>query len=163
MSIFQRQQADQLYQQPKTCLSKLFAYLPSQPNMKYACISFIICAVMLFASMINLFSIVLAPATFVTMFTIAILAGLSGLAFFNGPQAYMNKIFEKQFLVRTVTLFGSMFLALWFSIFNKSYILSIIFCIIEFNAILLYFCNTFPAGTSLQQAKNKAMAAGVRS
>jgi hypothetical protein len=118
--------------------------------MKYAFISFGICALMLFASFINVFNIVLSPGKFVCMFNISTLAGLTGLAFWNGPQVYMNKIFEKQFLVRTVTLFASMFLALWFSLVNKSYILSLVFCLIEFNAIMLYFCNSFPAGTSLK-------------
>ena len=95
MSIFQRQQADQLNSQPKTCLSKIFAYLPAKPNVKYALISFGVCGLLLFASLVNIFSIILAPASFVTMFTLASLSGLTGLSFWNGPQVYMNKIFEK--------------------------------------------------------------------
>ena len=56
-----------------------------------------------------------------------------------------------------------MFLALWFSCVNKSYILSIIFCVLEFNAIMLYFCNTFPLGKgSIRQAKEQAATAAMK-
>mmetsp|Transcript_4796 Transcript_4796/g.8225 ORF Transcript_4796/g.8225 Transcript_4796/m.8225 type:complete len:82 (-) Transcript_4796:81-326(-) len=75
----------------------------------------------------------------------------------------MNKIFEKQNIVKTVVLFVSMFLALWFSLVNSSYILSLFFCVVEFNAIMLYFCNTFPAQGGLENMKNQAMGQVVRS
>ena len=127
----------------------MFSILPKDPNYKYAFISFAVCGLMLLASIINVFTIVLSPAKFVCIFTFSVLSGLMGLAWWNGPQVYMNKIFEKQYLVRTVTLFVSMGLSLWFSIVNKSYIMSLVFCLIEFNAIMLYFCNSFPAGGSL--------------
>ena len=130
-------------------MGKVFSILPKEPNYKFAFISFAICGLMLLASIINVFTIVLSPGKFVCIFTFAVLSGLSGLAFWNGPQVYMNKIFEKQYLVRTSTLFISMALALWFSLVNKSYILSLVFCLIEFNAIMLYFCNSFPAGSTL--------------
>ena len=99
---------------------------------------------MLFLALFSILSIVTNPAKFVLIFTLAVIFAIAGLAFWNGPQQYMNKIFQKQFLVRTVTLFSSMILALWFSLVNSSYIMSLIFCVIEFNAIMLYFCNTFP-------------------
>ena len=41
-----------------------------------------------------------------------------------------------------------MVLSLYFSMIAGSYILSLIFCIIELNAVALFFCNTFPMGTS---------------
>ena len=125
--------------------------------------SFGICGLLLFVSLINIFSIVTSPGKFVVIFTMAVLAAIIGLAQWNGPQTYMNRIFEKQNLVKTVVLFGSMFLALWFSLVNSSYILSLAFTIIEFNAIMLYFCNTFPLGKgSIQQAKSSAANAVVK-
>jgi len=75
-----------------------------------------------------------------------IVAALVGLAQWNGPQAYMNKMFEKQNMVKTLTLLGSMFCSLFFSLVWPSYLLSLFFCIVELNAIMLYFCNTFPIG-----------------
>merc|ERR1712226_1386709 len=107
---------------------------------------------MLFLAVFSIFSIVTNPAKFVLIFTLAVIFAIAGLAFWSGPQQYMNKIFQKQFLVRTVVLFGSMIGSLWFSLVNSSYIMSLIFCVIEFNAILLYFCNSFPLSGGLQQA-----------
>ena len=141
----------------------MFSVLSDEKSYTRGFMAFGICAILLLISLMNIFSIVIAPAQFVCTFTMAVIAALTGLAFMNGPQQYMNKIFEKQNLVKTVTLFASMFLALWFSLVQKSYILSLIFCVIEFNAIMLYFCNSFPAGRSLESVKNQAMASAVRS
>ena len=124
----------------------MFAYLPDNKSYKNAAICFGLSILFLFASLINIFQIITSPGTFVCIFTTAVICALLGLSFWNGPQTYMNKIFEKQNLVKTVVLFTSMFFSLWFSLVDSSYILSLLFCILEFNAILLYFCNTFPIG-----------------
>ena len=89
------------------------------------------------------------------VFTIAVIAGLNGLAQWNGPQAYMTKLFEKQNLVKTWTLFGSMLGSLWFSLVSSNYLMSLFFTVLEFNALMLFFCGTFPLGRgSISQAKN---------
>ena len=129
-----------------------------------ALISFGVSALLMFVSAMSIFRIVTNPAGFVCIFTLAVIAAIVGLAQWNGPQAYMNKIFEKQYIIRTGTLFGSMFFALWFSVVNPSYLLSLFFCVIEFNAILLYFCNTFPLGRGgIRQAKEQAASAVIKS
>jgi len=144
-------------------LAKLFSYLPQEKNMTRAFMSFGISALLLFVSLINIFSIITNPASFVCIFTMAIIAALVGLAQWNGPQAYMNKIFEKQNIIKTGVLFGSMFCALWFSLITPSYLLSLFFCVMELNAILLYFCNTFPIGKgSIRQAKEQAASAALK-
>ena len=75
----------------------------------------------------------------------------------------MNKIFEKQYLIRTSVLFASMFFSLWFSLVQPSYLMSLIFCVIEFNAILLYFCNTFPLGQgTVRQVREQAATAAIK-
>ena len=131
--------------------------------MTRAFMSFGISALLLFVSLINIFSIITNPASFVCIFTMAIIAALVGLAQWNGPQAYMNKIFEKQNIIKTGVLFGSMFCALWFSLITPSYLLSLFFCVMELNAILLYFCNTFPIGKgSIRQAKEQAASAALK-
>jgi hypothetical protein len=128
-----------------------------------ALISFGISGLFMFISLMSIFRIVTNPASFVCIFTLAVVASIVGLAQWNGPQAYMNKIFEKQNIIRTSVLFGSMFFALWFSLVSPSYILSLFFCIIEFNAIMLYFCNTFPLGRGgIRQAKEQAASAVIK-
>ena len=126
-------------------------------------ISFGVSALLLFVSAMSIFRIVTNPASFVCIFTLAVIAAITGLAQWNGPQAYMTKIFEKQYIIRTGVLFSSMFGALWFSIVSESYLLSLFFCIVEFNAILLYFCNTFPMGQGgIRQAKESAASAVIK-
>ena len=162
MSLFQKQQAQQA-PPPSGVMAKMFSYLPVEKSMKKAFMSFGVCVLFLFVSLINIFSIVTNPASFVVIFNVAIIAALVGLAQWNGPQTYMNKIFEKQNIVKTGVLFGSMFGALWFSLVTSSYLLSLFFCIMEFNAIMLYFCNTFPMGKgSIRQVKEQAAGAALK-
>ena len=145
-----------------TRLEKLFACLPKEKMYMKACAAFGISALLFVISLSQLFKIVTNPAVFVSIFTLAVLAAIAGLALWNGPQDYMIKIFQKKFLVRTVGLFGSMFFSLLFSIVVDSYVLSLIFTILEFNFILLYFCNTFPLKGGLQSAKAKIAGASMR-
>ena len=141
----------------------MISKLPTEKSVSNACISFGISILLLFVSFINIFSIITNPGSFVLIFTLANIAAIVGLAHWNGPQAYMTKIFEKQNLVKTCVLFGSMFLALWFSLVTPSYILSLVFTVLEFNALLLYFCNTFPLGKgSIQQVKTQAAGAVIK-
>lgn len=143
-------------------MEKCFSILPDKKEYAKALGAFGISALLFFVSLISIFQIVTNPAKFVCTFTMAVIAALVGLAFWNGPQQYANKIFQKQFLIRTVTLFTSMFLALWFSLVNPSYIMSLIFTVIEFNAIMLYFCNSFPMSGGIQGAKQQMAQAAVR-
>jgi len=71
---------------------------------------------------------------------------LVGLAFMNGPQAYLRKLTEPKNKTQTFVLIGSIILSLFFSIIYRSYLLSLFFCFIELNAVILFFCNTFPMG-----------------
>ena len=139
---------------PLTATEKLFSRLSDKKEFTKAFGAFGICGLLLFVSIMNVFSIVTSPGKFVCIFTMAVIAALVGLAYWNGPQQYMNKMFEKVNLVKTVVLLGSMVLSLWASLIQGSYILSLLFTIIEFNAIMLYFCNTFPlANGGIEQVK----------
>lgn len=91
-------------------------------------------------------TIILSPQRFTTLFTFSVVLLIVALAFMNGPATYANKLTEKKNVVASAVLAGSMVLSLYFSIIVGSYIWSVIFIIIEFNAVLLFFCNTFPAG-----------------
>ena len=53
--------------------------------MGYAFASFGISVLLLFLSVINILSIVTSPGKFVCIFTLAIIAAITGLAFWNGP------------------------------------------------------------------------------
>ena len=64
----------------------MFSVLPNEKMMSKAFISFGVCALLLLVSLVNIFSIVTNPASFVLIFTMAIIAALVGLAQWNGPQ-----------------------------------------------------------------------------
>jgi fucose permease len=88
------------------------------------------------------------------------------LAFLNGPRSYLKKLTAKKNMVATSVLFGSMVLSLYFSLIESSYLLSLVFCIVEFNAIALFFCNSFPMGTQgikfIGSSAGKVLAAPFR-
>ena len=144
--------------------TKVFIHLPEHKSVSNAAIAFAISGLLLFVDFISIFSIVTSPGKFCLIFTLTIISLLVGLAHWNGPQAYMNKMFEKQNIVKTLTLLSSMFCSLLFSLVWPSYLLSLFFCIVEFNAIMLYFCNTFPIGKTggLDKVKSQAAAASVK-
>ena len=137
--------------------------LPEETNYTKALMCFGVCLLLMFLSLTTIFRIVTNPASFVLVFTMAVISGLAGLALWNGPQAYARKLFEKQNIIKTSILFGSMILALWFSLINESYLLSLIFTVLEFNALMLFFCNTFPMGRgTIRQAKEQAVGAAIK-
>ena len=78
------------------------------------------------------------------MFTIAIIVALTANAFWHGPQAYALKMVAKENLGKTALLFIAMFCSIFFSLVWTSYILSLIFCFIEFSAASFYFFDSFP-------------------
>jgi len=142
----------------------VFSHLPEHKSVSNAAIAFAISGLLAMVCVFSIFSVVTSPGKFTCIFSMTIIALLTGLAHWNGPQAYMNKMFEKQNMVKTLTLLGSMFCSLIFSLVWPSYLLSLFFCIVELNAIMLYFCNTFPIGKAggLDKMKNQAAAASVK-
>ena len=116
-----------------------------------AFVAFGISALLFLMSIVSIFKIVTNPSSFVLTFTLAALATLVGLAYWNGPQDYIIKIFQKKHLIQTIGLFGSMILALWVSLVMNSYILSLVFTVLEFNFLMLFFFNTFPLKSSLRE------------
>ena len=98
----------------------------------------------------NILAIIISPAKFTCSFTFAVILGMIGLCQWNGPQAYVEKCLEKQYRIRTGTLAVSIVGAVWFSIIQTNWFMSAFFCILELNAVLLFFCNTFPIGRSAQ-------------
>ena len=81
------------------------------------------------------------------------------MAFFSGPRVYMKKLFVQKNLYASVFMLSSIVLALWFSVFSKSYILSIVFCLCELNAVLWYYCNT--SAVSRESLKSVGQLAGA--
>lgn len=111
-----------------------------------AIVCFIISGVFLMFATLSLPSIILSPQTFTSLFTISMISLIFALAFLNGPATYVKKLSESKNIIASAVMIISTILSLYFSIIQGSYLLSILFCFIEFNAVMLFFCNTFPAG-----------------
>ena len=83
-------------------------------------------------SVLNLPSIVLAPSFFTFLFTLSMITLVFGLAFLNGPANYLKKLTDdKKNMFNTFVLAVSIILALYFSVIQGSYLLSLLFCFIE--------------------------------
>lgn len=110
-----------------------------------AIIAFAACAVFLLLAVVTLPTIIFSPQRFTMLFTLAVVSLIFGLAFLNGPLTYVKKITsDKRNLYASCVLICSMIFSLYFSIISGSYLLSLLFCFLELNACLLFFCNTFP-------------------
>ena len=96
--------------------------------------------------MMCLAMIVAAPDKFVLMFTFTMLAMLAGFAYLKGPRTYVKNLFIDKNLYASIVLLSSIVLALYFSLIEKSYLWSLLFCVIELNSVMYFFCN---AGVSL--------------
>jgi hypothetical protein len=110
-----------------------------------AIVAFAACAIFLLLAVVSLPTIIFSPQRFTLLFTLAVISLVTGLAFLNGPLSYVKKITsDKKNLYASSVLVASMIFSLYFSIISGSYLLSLLFCFLELNACLLFFCNTFP-------------------
>ena len=128
----------------------IFNCLSNEKSYTYAMISFIVAGLFGLLSFVMLAMIVAAPDKFVLMFTLAMIALLTGFAFLSGPRSYIKKLFTDKNLYATIVLLASIVLSLWASCIERSYMWSLLFCLAELNAMLFFFCNT---GITLTQIK----------
>ena len=129
---------------------RIFNCMSNEKNYTYAIIAFIVSGLLGFLSFVMLAMIVAAPDKFVLMFTFTMIALITGFAFLKGPRSYIKNLFVDRNLYASVALITSILLSLYFSLIERSYIWSLLFCLIELNAVLFFFCNT---GITLTQVK----------
>ena len=101
-----------------------------------AFVSFGIGALFLMSAVFNLPSIIFSPQIFTSLFTLAMISIIFGLAFLNGPAVYAKKLTEKKNIFASSLLMVSIILSLYFSIIQGSYLLSLTFCFVEVIYIL---------------------------
>ena len=133
-------------QPPSVVPSFILSKMSDRADYTKAVVAFAACALFLLLAVFSLPTIIFAPQKFTLLFTLAVLSLVFGLAFLQGPQAYLRKLTDsRKNLVASAVLTGSMVLSLYFSIVAESYLMSLLLCFVELNAVLLFFCNTFPA------------------
>ena len=103
------------------------------------------------------------PAKFVMCFTFAMIAFICMLALLAGPRLYVKKLFLKENIYASLLLILSVTGAVWFSVIQKSYLMSLLFCILELNAVLFFFCKTSAISLSTVQWVCKAGAGWIGS
>ena len=138
-------------QAPKNCVEKILQKLPEESDKPRAIIFFGLSALFSLLAFANLLTIIISPASFTMFFTLAVIFGMVALAVWTGPRQYVETCLEKRYRVRSGALVLSILGAFYFSILSPNWLLSLLSCIIEFNAVLLYFFNTFPMRDGAQK------------
>ncbi|KAI9339335.1 Got1/Sft2-like family-domain-containing protein [Obelidium mucronatum] len=105
-----------------------------------------------FCFMVSLFSLplmIISPSKFVTPFTFGSLLAICSFALIKGPRAYIKEAFSKERLSWTVCYFGSLILTLYFSLFLKSYLLTIVAVVIQIFTLGKFFGSYAPSMSNL--------------
>ncbi|KAI8618522.1 transport protein SFT2, partial [Chytriomyces sp. MP71] len=100
-----------------------------------------------FCFMVALFSLplmILSPSKFVTPFTLGSLLAICSFALIKGPRAYIKDCLSKERMAWTFMYFGSLSLTLYFSLFLKSYLLTIVSVVIQMFTLLKFFGSYAP-------------------
>ena len=130
--------------EPQGPFISCFNCLPNEKSYGYAALCFLGACLLFFGCFMCIPTLVLNPSSFVMCFTFSMISLIVAMAFLNGPRVYCKKLFLQKNLIASVVLISSILLALWFSFFQPKYIWSIIFCVMELNAVMFYFCNSTP-------------------
>jgi hypothetical protein len=136
----------------------LFNKVDDKKNYVAAIVALFIAGLFFLFAVFSLPLVILSPQKFVLFFTISMISTLVGLAFLNGPKTYLKKLTIRKNRIATGVLLISIILSLYFSIISGSYLLSLLFCFVQLNSVMLFFCNTFPFGWSAM----KSMFSGVK-
>ena len=128
--------------EPEGTFISVFNCLPNEVCYGYAGISAGLAVLCFLCCFFLLPTLVLSPASFVMCFTFAMIFIILSLAFLHGLRLYMKKLFTDSRKYASILLIISILAAFYFSVINPKYFLSIICCVLEFNAVLYYFFNT---------------------
>ena len=102
-------------------------------------------------------------AKFSMCFTFAMMALISMMACLAGPRRYVKNLFLAQNLYASILLIFSICGSLWFSVIQEAWVMSLLFCILELNAVLFFFCKTSAISLSTVQWVCKAGAGWIGS
>ncbi|KAG9307329.1 hypothetical protein G9A89_017157 [Geosiphon pyriformis] len=100
----------------------------------------------------------LKPRKFAVTYTMGSLFVLTSFALLHGPMAHLRHILSMQRLPFTFAYLGSMIATLYFAVGLHSYILTIIFSIIQVLALIWYVVSYFPGGVGTLQFGSRVFA-----
>eukprot|EP00920_Eleutheroschizon_duboscqi_P033189 GHVT01080112.1.p1 GENE.GHVT01080112.1~~GHVT01080112.1.p1 ORF type:complete len:321 (+),score=13.27 GHVT01080112.1:348-1310(+) len=90
--------------------------------------------------------LLLAPAKFASFFTIGSICIMSSLGFLKGFQPFIAHLMTWERLPFTFTYVGSLFLTLYATMVVKSYILTLVFSIVQMTAVVSFLVSYVPGG-----------------
>ena len=124
----------------------IFNNVNDKKNYTYAMSAFAIGAIFLLFSFFALPVIILSPHKFTLFFCLSMICFLVGMGFMNGPKTYLKKLSNTRNRLPSLILIFSLVSSLYCALIYKSYILSILFCFIQLNAVCYFFFNSMPFG-----------------
>ena len=99
----------------------------------------------LFLALCFLPFIVIAPRKCANLINVGSLCILGSFAILNGPQEFITKLIKEKGLF-FVGYIGSIIMTIYASMVLKSYILTIVFLVVEVVCLLRFMCSYFPGG-----------------
>ncbi|KAJ9072218.1 protein transport protein sft2 [Entomophthora muscae] len=91
---------------------------------------------------------ILHPTKFSLSFTFGSLLIFISFGFLKGPKSHFSHVFSRERMPFTLSYFGSMGCCLFFSLIYVSFLLSIVFFIVQLIALIWYFVSYLPGGSA---------------
>jgi hypothetical protein len=74
----------------------IFSWIDNTKSYTKAFVALAIGALLLLFAIFSIPTLIISPSKFTLFFTLSMGSLLTGLAFFNGPRTYLNKLFDKK-------------------------------------------------------------------
>ncbi|KXN69240.1 SFT2-domain-containing protein [Conidiobolus coronatus NRRL 28638] len=106
-------------------------------------------ALLFLLSFLNLTVFIVKPRKFALSFSFGSLFFFASIAFLRGPVTHFKSIFNLKQLPFSAAYFGSLIMTLVSTLIIKSFILTIVFLVIQIIALVWYFMSFMPGGSRL--------------
>ncbi|KAI8855271.1 vesicle transport protein, partial [Chytridium lagenaria] len=110
-------------------------------------VTFALASICFMVSFFSLPLLMISPSKFATTFSLGSILAACSFALIRGLRAYFKDLILIPRLPWTGAYFGSLILTLYFSLFMKSYILTIMSSVVQMIALVWFFGTYFPGGT----------------
>lgn len=103
----------------------------------------------MFLAFLTLPLLVFAPSKFALLFTMGSLCFLAALALLRGVTALSRHLIEPSRLPFTAVYFSSLFLTLYATLMAKSYVLTLVFSVLQLCGLASFLVSYIPGGTHM--------------
>lgn len=110
----------------------------------------------MFLAFLTLPLLVFAPSKFALLFTMGSLCFLAALALLRGINALSKHLIEPSRLPFTVVYFSSLFLTLYATLVAKSYVLTLVFSVLQLCGLTSFLVSYIPGGTQMLKFMGQA-------